>query len=167
MVVSAKTKKGFTLIELLVVVAIISLLSSIIIGSVQDAREKAAVAKLKEDARQFANAMEIYRNSNTEYPQETDATARIMNNMASNYLEDYISDFNISMDGITSFGLSSGANFMYYSGTLRTGCGNSYSDYEYVLYFSSPDDVSDLFDNLYNDGTLQSGVYCLIHTAKN
>jgi prepilin-type N-terminal cleavage/methylation domain-containing protein len=38
---NTKFSKGFTLIELLVVVSIISLLSSVVLAAVKDAREKA------------------------------------------------------------------------------------------------------------------------------
>ncbi len=61
-------KNGFTLIELLVVVAIISLLSSIIIGSVNDARAKARDAALFETVRQIQTALELYRQKYGEYP---------------------------------------------------------------------------------------------------
>lgn len=61
--------KAFTLIELLVVVAIISLLSSVVIVSLQDSREKAAFAKLREQTRHIQTALELYRNENGGYPE--------------------------------------------------------------------------------------------------
>ncbi len=51
---------GFTLIELLVVVAIISLLSSLVLSSLQGARQKAQVARMAEDFRQIENAFNLY-----------------------------------------------------------------------------------------------------------
>ena len=53
--------KGFTLIELLVVVAIISLLSSVVLASLGEARERARVTKFKQELSQFVNAVELYR----------------------------------------------------------------------------------------------------------
>jgi len=52
-----KNNKAFTLIELLVVVAIISLLSSIVMTSLNSARFKARDAAVKEGVSQFANLM--------------------------------------------------------------------------------------------------------------
>lgn len=52
-------KKGFTLIELLVVVAIISLLSSVVLASLNSARDKAKVARAKVEMREIAQAIII------------------------------------------------------------------------------------------------------------
>lgn len=55
-----KTKKGFTLIELLVVVAIIGLLSSVVLASLNSARGKAQDARRKSDLKQIQIAIELY-----------------------------------------------------------------------------------------------------------
>ncbi len=55
-------KKGFTLIELLVVVAIIGILSSVVLASLNSAREKARDARRKSDLKQIQNALEMYYN---------------------------------------------------------------------------------------------------------
>ena len=53
-------KKGFTLIELLVVVAIIGVLTTVILGALGDAREKAREAKALSEMKQIANAFQMY-----------------------------------------------------------------------------------------------------------
>jgi prepilin-type N-terminal cleavage/methylation domain-containing protein len=50
-------KKGFTLIELLVVISIISLLSSIVIASLNEARDKARIAKALQFDAHIKNAL--------------------------------------------------------------------------------------------------------------
>lgn len=55
-----RKSKGFTLIELLVVVSIISLLSSIVLASLQDARAKARDTRRLSDLRQISNALQLY-----------------------------------------------------------------------------------------------------------
>jgi prepilin-type N-terminal cleavage/methylation domain-containing protein len=52
-------KRGFTLIELLVVIAIISLLASIILASIQSARNKAKISKYVQGLTQFSTLMEL------------------------------------------------------------------------------------------------------------
>ncbi|KKT01153.1 MAG: hypothetical protein UW07_C0056G0003 [Candidatus Nomurabacteria bacterium GW2011_GWF2_43_8] len=64
-------KEGFTLIELLVVVSIISLLSSIVMTSVNNARMKARDTRRIEDLRQIKIALELFFNTNGYYPQAT------------------------------------------------------------------------------------------------
>lgn len=63
-----KTQKGFTLIELLVVVAIIGLLSSVVLSSLNSARAKARDAQRLSDIRQIQTALELYYNDNGKYP---------------------------------------------------------------------------------------------------
>ncbi len=61
-------KRGFTLIELLVVVAIIGVLSSVVMVSLNSARVKARDAKRKVELKQITNALELYYNDNGRYP---------------------------------------------------------------------------------------------------
>jgi prepilin-type N-terminal cleavage/methylation domain-containing protein len=56
--------KGFTLIELLVVIAIIGLLASIVLVSLNTARQKARDSRRLTDIRQVALALELYADSN-------------------------------------------------------------------------------------------------------
>lgn len=70
-----KRKNGFTLIELLVVVAIIGLLSSVVLASLNSARSKARDVKRKSDAHQITLAIELYFNVVGNYPTAGGATA--------------------------------------------------------------------------------------------
>jgi len=62
------SKNGFTLIELLVVVAIIGLLSSVVLASLNSARAKGRDAKRASDVHQLKIAMEYYYDANGFYP---------------------------------------------------------------------------------------------------
>ena len=57
-------KKGFTLIELLVVVAIIGLLASIVLASLNTARAKTRNAKRAQDIKTMQTVLELYRSNN-------------------------------------------------------------------------------------------------------
>jgi prepilin-type N-terminal cleavage/methylation domain-containing protein len=57
-------KKGFTLIELLVVISIISLLSAIVLASLNSARAKSRVAVRVSILEQLRTALEFYYNDN-------------------------------------------------------------------------------------------------------
>ncbi len=60
--------RAFTLIELIVVIAIIGLLSSMILASVNSAREKARDARRFADMRQIQLALELYYDDHNRYP---------------------------------------------------------------------------------------------------
>jgi prepilin-type N-terminal cleavage/methylation domain-containing protein len=60
--------KGFTLIELLVVIAIIGILSSIVLASLNTARQKARDAQRVSDVKNLQLALEMYFDTISEYP---------------------------------------------------------------------------------------------------
>ena len=61
---------GFTLIELLIVIAIIGILSSIVLVSLNSARGKARDAKRKQELSQIKSALDIYAVNSGQYPSE-------------------------------------------------------------------------------------------------
>ncbi len=63
------SEAGFTLVELLVVIALISLLSSVVLASLNSARAKARDAKRVNDLKQIQVALEFYFDDNGQYPQ--------------------------------------------------------------------------------------------------
>ncbi len=66
-------KRGFTLIELLVVISIIGLLSSIVLASLQESRQKARDSEVISGIIQLRNAIALYREeNNNNYPGDLD-----------------------------------------------------------------------------------------------
>ncbi|MBI2046291.1 MAG: type II secretion system protein [Parcubacteria group bacterium] len=72
-----KKNKGFTLIELLVVIAIIGILSSVVLASLNTARQKSRDAKRIADLKQLQLALELYFDANRAYPPILDSLATI------------------------------------------------------------------------------------------
>jgi prepilin-type N-terminal cleavage/methylation domain-containing protein len=71
------TKKGFTLIELLVVIAIIGVLSSVVLASLNTARQKSRDAKRISDLKQLQLALELYFDAHRAYPTAAQFTANL------------------------------------------------------------------------------------------
>ena len=68
-----KRERGFTLIELLVVIAIIGILATIVLISLNTARQKARDTRRISDLRQVALALEMYYDDNGAYPGDAEA----------------------------------------------------------------------------------------------
>ncbi len=71
-----QTKRGFTLIELLVVIAIIGMLSSVVLASLNSAREKSRDARRLADLKSIQTALELKADDTSPfgYPNETSDT---------------------------------------------------------------------------------------------
>lgn len=114
-------KKGFTLIELLVVVAIIGMLSSVVLSSLNAARANARDARRGQDMQQIKSALELYYNTFNRYPPNTDDGGCTGGN-ASNCLwkleNDLVPNYIPSIPVDPTYNTKSSGNFyLYYSGS--------------------------------------------------
>lgn len=139
-----KRSKGFTLIELLVVVAIISLLTSVVLASLRDARQKAEIAATRQYLHEVMSALEIYKTSHGNYPSEVDYP---LSDVISTYLSEYITfqklppriaDVGTSIDGGEA-GVPIYVNKD--SSSSNESCGDEHTSNEepYFIYFYSSD----------------------------
>ena len=62
-----RKNRGFTLIELLVVIAIIGILASVVLASLNSARQKSRDARRVSDIKQLQLALELYFDANRSY----------------------------------------------------------------------------------------------------
>jgi len=80
-------KKGFTLIELLVVIAVIGLLATIVLVSLNTARQKARDARRLQEIRQLQLALDMYYDQNGTYPVSGNCGATVPNSSWCNSIE--------------------------------------------------------------------------------
>jgi type II secretion system protein G len=146
---SDKKKKGFTLIELLVVVSIISLLSSIVLASLNSARSKARDAKRKEDIHSIQTALALYYNTNGYYPavwgwaQSSDANWNTTQNFIT-ALRPYIASLPVDPINNAVYNAGNGPDVWttgYYSYAYYTGVGSP-QDYDLVTQLENTSDSS-------------------------
>ena len=79
-----RANKGFTLIELLVVISIIGMMSSVLLVSIKDARDKGKQAKYILTMHSFQVALEQYFNDNGHYPEKSSTKTMVVDNCAGN-----------------------------------------------------------------------------------
>jgi type II secretion system protein G len=119
-----KKTKGFTLIELLVVIAIIGILATIVLVSLNSARQKARDTRRLGDLREVALALEMYYDDNSSYPSVTGCTSANWTTISTDIENgDY-------MTRVPADPLNSGTNVYMYGGdgstyTLRAVLENS------------------------------------------
>lgn len=111
--------KGFTLIEILVVIAIISLLSSVILSSLNGARIKTRDAQRKVELTELVNAMHLYYDKYGTYPANMVGTVSPytdnFNNMAQILVnEGFLSKIPISPCGSTCSYTAGGYSYFNY-----------------------------------------------------
>lgn len=85
-----RTYRGFTLIELLVVIAIIGLLSTVVLASLEAAREKARDARRLSDMKQLQLAFELFYDDNGQYPDDPVSTRVVNLNTSGRDITPYI-----------------------------------------------------------------------------
>lgn len=159
-------KSGFTLIELLVVISIISLLSVIIMASLNSARSKGRDSERLQSMRELRNALELYKSDHGSYP---GSDGSIWGEYApydyypSGYSEDgaglnaalvvnkYISSLpkkDTNYNFIKFYMKTNGIQFGY-------SCGDSISDgtYDYFLAWTVENQDNKLPNTWFNDGS--------------
>ena len=121
-----KLIKGFTLIELLVVVAIIGILASVVLASIQTARAKGRDARRVSDIREITNALSLYYSDNGSYPPVSQNPAGVggwnvsynagfLQELVPIYLSENAKDpINKLESGFTFFGAKAGSYFYAY-----------------------------------------------------
>ncbi|MDO8554951.1 MAG: type II secretion system protein [bacterium] len=80
-----KFRTGFTLIELLVVIAIISLLSSVVLASLNSARAKARDARKIADFKNISTALQMFYDSNGRMPNNPTPGTEVCDDNLPNY----------------------------------------------------------------------------------
>ena len=122
-------KRGFTLIELLVVIAIIGILSSVVLASLNSARQKSRDAKRVSDIQNLQLALELSFDSNSEYP---DSLLDLSPNFIPSDPIDPLTGSAYLYDNLTSTGvacvIASGDCVMYHLGADLEGSGSNVLD---------------------------------------
>ena len=136
-----KNKKGFTLIELLVVVAIIGILSSVVLASLNTARAKARDTKRISDMQQIQTALELYYSNHGDYPPSSPGGTgcwgnwqggNAVNGSTVQFLQPLVTDGDISQVSIETSSIKddwgSQCTYRYGRYDLSSACGSQYSN---------------------------------------
>jgi len=125
-------RKGFTLIELLVVIAIIGILSSVVLASLNSARQKSRDARRVSDIKQLQLALELYFDTAGEYPDALAdlapthiATVPVPPAGASQAAYDYD---NLATSAGTACAIASGSCMYYHLGAVLEDVGHDALD---------------------------------------
>lgn len=127
-----KKQSGFTLIELLVVVAIIGILSSVVLASLNGARLKARTTRSIGDLNQLRTALEMYYNDNGSYPPSSGGWGGLYTcwgTPSANWIVGLTPTYISSLPRSPNNSTDCGNNYIYYS-----------SGADYKLIWHAPED---------------------------
>jgi type II secretion system protein G len=110
-----KTARGFTLIELLVVIAIIGILSSVVLASLNGARESSRDARRQTDLNQVRTSLALYRDECGQFPA---TSGTVSSTLSASGCSQTLGDF---MSSVPSDPSADG-NLYLYSGTETEFC---------------------------------------------
>ncbi len=133
-----KTRRGFTLIELLVVIAIISLLSSVVLATLNSARLKARDARAFAEMDQLYLAIMNYADSNNDtlpnpVPLRSDGWADLSQSTSTPFMDNLVSGGYLSRPFVFQ-----NDNYYYYRlGDYTSGSGNDFctSTIKAIIHF--------------------------------
>ncbi len=102
-----RESRGFTLIELLVVIAIIGILSSVVLASLNSARQKGRDARRVSDMKQIALALELYYDAQAQTYPAAASTAALEGAGSPTFVPTYISTMPLDPQGTTPYNYQS------------------------------------------------------------
>ncbi|MCI5050762.1 MAG: prepilin-type N-terminal cleavage/methylation domain-containing protein [Candidatus Pacebacteria bacterium] len=116
------SKRGFTLIELLVVISIIGVLATVVLSSLNDAREKAREGVVFSEVRSLRTALELYYLDNGSYPVvPSNASWSWFTGLCEGQGSPGYEEFREAMDGYINNELINNQECIYYSSYTNTG----------------------------------------------
>ena len=144
-------RKGFTLIELMVVIAIIGILASIVIVSLNSSKGNARDTQRKQDLENIQGALEVYYSTNANYPVGTFDSRQ--SSQWATFTSDLSSLFTPPIDPLNGAG----------SGAMCSNCGEYYyvGTAQHYLISTYLESASESFVT----GTNQYGPYYSVHSS--
>ncbi len=141
------------MIELLVVISIIALLSTIVLGALQDARAKARDRALASSVMQLQNAIEIYKTNHGTYPgQLLPSTAWMNYSSTTGLITDPDNIFSQIQLYIPTFPRSTVGVVQYYVDfSASRKCGVNGTNQPYFIGFDTETSALDNWPSQYNN----------------